>query len=437
MPHAPDLASDRSLSRDTRLPAEADIVIVGGGIIGLCTAWHLAQSGERVVLLEKGRIAQEQSGLNLGYCRSIGREAPEIPLIRRSLELWSEIQDTTGRDLGFRAPGLIALAATPQEHANLAEWQETARDQQHHVATLTSDEIATHLPHLAKRYSSALFANSEGWAEPALAAPAIAKALAETSVSIVEQCAVRALICDGVTVRGVQTARGSIRAARVLVAAGAWTTTLAERHGIRVLQLSVRGSIGRLATDAPPVTDIPIVSDAYYLRPCVGGGFAFGRAGAPIVPITRNALRWMPQFWPHIWRNRARLKPRITADTWRSFTAPRTWLQDTPAPFEDVELRGAPADHKTLNRALRAIVRDFPALAKTPIVETWSGTIDVTPDALPIIDAASGHAGLFFATGFSGHGFGIAPAAGELAADLLRGTAPNVDPAPFRITRFG
>ncbi|MEL7543345.1 MAG: FAD-binding oxidoreductase [Pseudomonadota bacterium] len=421
---------------NTRLPSEADVVIVGGGIIGLMTAWHLARAGERVVLLEKGRIAREQSGLNLGYCRSIGRKDPEIPLLRRSIELWSHLQKTIGHDLGFRNPGLIALAASRREEDDLAAWRDTARRRQHHVAQLDSDAIAARLPHLATRYQSALFASDEGWAEPQRAAPAIAQALLETSATIVENCPARALIMDKNAVRGVRTPRGAVHATRVLIAAGAWSTTLAERHGITLYQLSVRGSAARLADDAPRVTDIPIVSDAYYLRPCVGGGFAFGRAGTPIVPVTRNVLRWMPRFRAHIWQNRSRLKPQITAETWHSFTAPRTWPDDALAPFEGVTLRGAPVDHRTLARAHAAILRDFPALAETPIVETWSGTIDVTPDALPIIDALPDHLGLFLATGFSGHGFGIAPAAGELTADLLRGAAPGIDPAPFSMTRF-
>ena len=81
-------------------------------------------------------------------------------------------------------------------------------------------------------------------------------------------------------------------------------------------------------------------------------------------------------------------------------------------------------------------MRDFPSFQGVPIAQRWAGMIDVTPDAVPVISGVDSHSGLYIATGFSGHGFGIGPAAGELAADLVTGGPPLVDPTPFQFSRF-
>jgi glycine/D-amino acid oxidase-like deaminating enzyme len=86
--------------------------------------------------------------------------------------------------------------------------------------------------------------------------------------------------------------------------------------------------------------------------------------------------------------------------------------------------------------AIRSAQTFFPRLAGVPVAQRWAGLIDVTPDALPVISPIDGHDGFFIATGFSGHGFGIAPAAGRLCADLVMGNDPIVDPSPFRFSRF-
>ncbi|MEL6288766.1 MAG: FAD-binding oxidoreductase [Pseudomonadota bacterium] len=420
-------------------PEQIDVAVIGGGIVGLMAAWHLAEQGVAVAVFEKGTVGAEQSGLNLGYCRSISRDMAELPLIQRSLTLWRSLQqtieETLGEDLGVRQPGMIAMARAPRKIAELEAWRTRAGERQHHVATLDAARTASRLPALAAQYPFALWADQEGWAEPTRAAPAIARALRGRGVPIIEQCAITALATqpssptDSRLVSGLSTARGTVRADRVLLAAGAWTSRFLAGHGVRLPQISVRGSLGRLAADAPTVTDVPIVTDAYYLRPMVGGGCAFGRAGAPVVPITWDTLRFLPDFRRHLWRNRTRIKPRVTRETLAMFRRPSP---DT----EPRTLRSAPPDHATLAKAHRAICADFPALADTPIVEEWAGTIDVTPDALPVIGPVPGLSGLTVATGFSGHGFGIGPAAGELAAAFVDGRAPFCDAAPFRVDRF-
>ena len=92
---------------DTHLPEKTGVVVIGGGIIGVSTALFLAEKGHAVVLCEKGRIGGEQSSRNWGWCRTMGRDEAEIPLAIESLKLWRGMNERTGRDTGFRQPGIL------------------------------------------------------------------------------------------------------------------------------------------------------------------------------------------------------------------------------------------------------------------------------------------------------------------------------------------
>ena len=99
-----------TMQSTAELPESADIVVIGGGIIGACAAYFLARDGLKVALLEKGRIGAEQSSRNWGWCRQQNRDARELPLSTKSLDLWGEISAELGEDLGFRRCGLLYLS---------------------------------------------------------------------------------------------------------------------------------------------------------------------------------------------------------------------------------------------------------------------------------------------------------------------------------------
>src|SRR5579871_6883076 len=107
---------------DTRLPARTAVVVVGGGIIGTATALFLAEKGHAVVLCEKGRIGGEQSSRNWGWCRTMGRDAREIPLAIESLRQWRGMNARTGRETGFRQAGIAYLCENEKELADRETW---------------------------------------------------------------------------------------------------------------------------------------------------------------------------------------------------------------------------------------------------------------------------------------------------------------------------
>src|SRR5262245_50559876 len=125
---------------DDVVPERADVVIIGGGIIGASTALFLAQKGIRAVLCEKGHMAGEQSSRNWGWCRKMGRDPRELPLIIESLRLWQDMNETVQAETGFRQAGIMYLAETQTELGQLEAWLEHARQYQLDTRIITAAE---------------------------------------------------------------------------------------------------------------------------------------------------------------------------------------------------------------------------------------------------------------------------------------------------------
>lgn len=123
--HAPEniVAStwSKPLAPPESIPERADIVVIGGGIVGVSTAWFLAQQGVNVVLCEKGHIAGEQSGRNWGWVRLQGRDTREIPMMQESLRIWAGLKDATGEDVGFVRGGVFFYSEFAQAICRVRE----------------------------------------------------------------------------------------------------------------------------------------------------------------------------------------------------------------------------------------------------------------------------------------------------------------------------
>src|SRR2546425_13352799 len=108
-------------------PARADVVVIGGGIIGVFSAYYLARRGLLVALIEKGRIGAEQSSRNWGWCRQQNRDARELPMASKSLDLWARFAAESGEDTGFRQCGLLYLSNDEDELSRWASWRDFAK----------------------------------------------------------------------------------------------------------------------------------------------------------------------------------------------------------------------------------------------------------------------------------------------------------------------
>src|ERR1700730_5369405 len=182
---------------DPSLPARADVVIVGGGIIGTSAALFLAQKGVSVALCEKGHIAGEQSSRNWGWCRKMGRDPREIPLIIESLRLWQGMNELVEAETGFRQAGIMYLAENQAELGQLESWLDHARQYQLDTRIITDAKVRELMPGLTGSWTGALYTASDGKAEPQRAAPAIAEAARRRGAAIMTQCAARGIETQG------------------------------------------------------------------------------------------------------------------------------------------------------------------------------------------------------------------------------------------------
>jgi glycine/D-amino acid oxidase-like deaminating enzyme len=420
---------------DPRLPERTDAVIIGGGIIGASIAMFLAEKGHSVALCEKGCIGGEQSSRNWGWCRTMGRDAREIPLAIESLRLWRGMNERTGRETGFRQAGIVYLCENEKEVSSQEAWLNEARQYQVDARLLRGAAIDTLVPGASSMFVAAMHTPSDGRAEPSHAAPAIAETARAAGATILTECAVRGVETQAGRVCGVVTEKGRISCNAVLLAGGAWSRLFCGNAGIELPQLRVLASVFRTAplSGAP---EVAVGGSVFAFRKRLDGGYTIARRNANVADITPDSFRLLLQYLPTLKQNYGEIRMQFGRRFFEELRTRRRWSLDETTPFEAVRVLDPAPKQATLAEAREVLSRRFPVFARMQVAESWGGMIDVTPDAVPVIGEVPALPGFFLATGFSGHGFGIGPGAGRLAADLVAGDTPMVDPAPFRFSRF-
>ncbi|PTU74743.1 NAD(P)/FAD-dependent oxidoreductase [Pseudomonas mangrovi] len=424
------------LECSSTLPAQTEVAVIGGGIVGVCCAWWLAERGIPVVLLEKGELAAEQSSRNWGWVRSMGRDLREIPLALASLDIWTRWQAELGEDLGFRRSGILYACENPQQVQQQADWLAAASAQGVRAQLLERSELARLLPDGARAgWSGALHTPLDGRAEPQLATLAIARCARRLGAQLLTGCAVRGLDVQAGRVAGVVTEQGLLRCNQVVLAGGAWSSLFLRNLGIRLPQLKVIASVLR-TEPLPGAPELAVGARRYAFRKRLDGGYSIAQRSANLAPITPDSLRYLRDFLPALGSQYRELRLRLGRRFLDELLTPNHWALDTQSPFERCRVLDPQPSPTILAEARSALIEAFPAFAAMRVAQTWAGVMDVTPDAIPVIGAVEQLPGLFLSTGYSGHGFGIAPGAGRLMRDLLLGDTPLVDPAPFRFARL-
>ena len=417
------------------VPASADIVIIGGGIIGTFTAYYLARRGLSVVLLEKGRIGAEQSSRNWGWCRQQNRDARELPLATKSLDLWERFALETGETTGFRRCGLLYLSNDDEELAAWTRWRDFARTVGVTTHVLSGAEATERGRMTGRQWRGGVFSPTDGTADPASAAPAVARAVMKLGGCVLQQCAARGIETAAGRVAGVITERGVIRTRIVVLSTGAWASTFCHQHGIRFPQATIRQTILALAAGPEPIPDA-LYTTTVALTRRGDGGHTIAISGRGRVDPTPQLLRFAPDFLPMFARRWRKLSPgglegfRAGHERWSR------WRLDRPTPMELVRILD-PAPDLAIAQLTRGRAETlFPAFKGRAVTAIWAGFVDTTPDGVPAIGELSQLPGLVLAGGFSGHGFGIGPGAGHLVADLVSGSPPLVDPTPLHPRRL-
>ena len=426
----------RYVQDSAHFPGSAEVVVIGGGIAGAAALYELAKKGIRAVLLEKGLVGGEQSSRNWGWCRQQNRDERELPLIIYALRRWAELREETGEELGFRRTGLVYATRNPAEIGAWDAWGRMAKAYGVRSDILSAAQAKAMTPGSTTDWLGGVSSPTDGHAEPSLAAPGLAMAAQRLGAQVFQQCAVRGLDIAAGRVSGVWTERGLIKTQSVICAGGAWTSMFCRRHGIPLPLGNVIGTAFRTAPIAQAIT-MPLYTPAFACRPQLDGSYTVSVSGRGRLEPGAQGLRYARQFYPTFRARRKNLTLRLGLHPFfRGPEALARWDFDRQSPFERTRILDPQADMAMVDEGMAAMRREYPALANLRMVQAWGGMIDSTPDAVPVISTVPALPGLVLSAGYSGHGFGIGPGAGRLAADLVMNDEPVVDPTPYRYARL-
>ena len=296
-------------------------------------------------------------------------------------------------------------------------------------------EISELLPMMEGSWIGGMYTPSDGHAEPKQATEAFARAAEAAGAVIHPSTPVEEILVDRGKVTGVRTSKGTITADHIVSAAGAASTRVGSSVGLGFPIQVVRSSVV-VTAPVPPVTTMAVWSPALAFRQRNDGAFVLAAAGTGEHDITLNSFRHLRTFLPNYWKNRELVRLRLgkmlfadVASLLRDPRGRRSSLRDPwPAQGE--------ADESTVADCLAEQNRLFPDSGPYELGKSWAGFIDATPDARPVLGFAEAVRGFVFATGFSGHGFGMGPLSGQIVSELIVDGESSHDLHPFRYERF-
>lgn len=363
-----------------------DTVVIGGGIVGSSIAFRLAEKGQKVILLEKGRVGEEASGRSAGGVRQQGRDPAELPLAMEAIKIWHNMKDELNFNVGYRRGGNIYYALS-REKLDLFEVvaQREARVGLK-VNILSPEETRCVTPTLSKNIKifGAKYCQSDGTANPLLVTKAICRAALLKGVQIQEHSPVRQLKTYKRKIIAAETDSGEYKGSFFVNAAGAWARELCNLIGVDIPIVFYNARI--MVTEAlPPIIEQFVETDNFYYRQALEGNLHIGGQ------IMRDQV--------------------INIE-------------------KGVKFR----DFVEVGRHLPAFL---PITRKIHLIRAFGGIIHSTPDKIPILDKVPGFDNFFVTTGFSGHGFCLGPIIGKLIAEWIVDGKSSMDLRAFRYSRFG
>ncbi|WP_432092794.1 NAD(P)/FAD-dependent oxidoreductase [Streptomyces sp. bgisy100] len=374
-------------STPSPVPEAADVVIVGGGVIGTSIAFHLAEAGVTdILLVEQGALGCGSSGKPIGGVRAQFSDPLNIEIGNRSLRAYQDFPRRPGADIRLDTVGYLFLLTTPQQVADFEDCVAVQNRLGVPSRMIGPEEARRLCPYVSTDgLLAAVHSPADGHARPGLVVDGYARAAAAAGAVIAPHTAVTGIDTRGHRASTVHTSRGPVRCNTVICAAGAWSARIGAMVGVDLPVRPVRRQLAFTAPLDPPAPRIPFTIDfatsAYFHNS--DDGLLLGLAD----PHQAEGFdtTWTPE-WLDLFRAAAR--------------------------------------------------RRAPALAELETAGGWAGLYEVTPDHNALIGRAAEPDNFLYATGFSGHGFLQAPAVGEIVRDLHLGRTPPVDVTPLGVDRF-
>lgn len=375
------------LRHDPKNKNSAAILIIGGGIMGVATAYFLAKRGQReITLLERDLLAQASTGLCVGGIRQQFSHPANILLSQETIHLLQHFEEEFDRKVEFRQAGYLFLT---QEQTIWDVFCACVTIQRRHkvpVEILSPEEVKHRWPYLdVKNLKGGIFGPKDGYVDPYDLTMAIANKTRSLGVSILERTAVLDIRLENGQVKGAETSQGFFSSNIIVNAAGAWGGEIAKMAGIDLpVQPYRRQVFITKAFDAIP-RPVPMIIDQdtqFYIR-----GYA------PGILLGMTDHDEPPSFHTHV-------------------------------------------DRDFLERVTAIALEKVPVLEQAEILRGWGGLYAMTPDENPIIGEIPDIKGFFCATGFSGHGFQHGPAVGRILSELILDGKTSFDLGPFSYDRF-
>lgn len=424
--------------------AAPDVVVVGGGLIGLLTAAELAERGMRVVLLEKDDIGFEQSGRSVAAVNLPGGKPSDGPrsMLRASSEAWSTFEDRWSCEIDLNVEGWHIVVTDADDSAwietDRSTWQETAGYPR--SETLAAAEARERFPQLEGPFI-AMDVRPGGHVDAMMVMSGMRNAALRLGVQVRCGVVVTGFETAGQAVTAVRTNEGPVRCGATVVAAGVWSPQLCDLLGLHIPMQRVR---------APAVVTGPVPSGTIpgFLRaPTFGarqnrngtvritGGY---RYSAMLHDVSFRDVRDLRLWGPVFWQNRKDVSLRLSLETLRSdvrgtFTRFRQGEHAAVAP-QGYDPPASPRDRRSQLRDLGELV---PAVRGARVHHSFSGVIDLVPDLQPVIGRIPELENAYVSTGFSGHGYMYGPGACQALARLIVQGDAGVDLHRYRPERLG